>query len=183
MTTPRDDDALTWDGDDDPTLEVGGGPDDSATEAEASTTDASASALPAGYTAVGKGADSLGAAPGEEEPVAEPEASDAEPSPQERAPMGNAALIATGVLGGVYALWTIGWIIGGLRLQGWRPFLVTDAMYQGSLWLAILAPALWFGTTFLLTRQSKPWVRFAWLAAGLILLVPWPFAAIGAVGQ
>ncbi|WP_344736500.1 DNA polymerase III subunit gamma/tau [Microbacterium awajiense] len=181
MTTPRDDDALSWDGDDDPTLEVGGASDELDTAADASTTDASATALPEGYTAVGRGADSL--APGEDEPVTGPEASDDRSSPHARAPMGNAALIATGVIGGVYALWTIGWIIGGLRLQGWRPFLVTDAMYQGSLWLAILAPALWFGTTFLLTRRSKPWVRFAWLAAGLILLVPWPFAAIGTVGQ
>ena len=59
----------------------------------------------------------------------------------------------------------------------------TDAMYQGSLWLAVLAPVLWFATVFLLTRAARAWVRFAWLAAGVILLVPWPFVMIGAVGQ
>jgi len=26
-------------------------------------------------------------------------------------------------------------------------------------------------------------VRFAWLGAGAVLLVPWPFVLIGAVGQ
>ena len=57
-------------------------------------------------------------------------------------------------------------------------------MYQGSFWLAVLAPILWFATVFLLTTRSKPWVRFAWLIAGVaLLLVPWPFILIGAVGQ
>jgi hypothetical protein len=36
---------------------------------------------------------------------------------------------------------------------------------------------------FLLTLHSKPWVRFAWLVAGVALLLPWPFVMIGAVGQ
>ena len=40
-------------------------------------------------------------------------------------------------------------------------------MYQGSLWLAVLAPLLWFATVFLLTRRSQPWVRFVWLVAGV----------------
>ena len=56
-------------------------------------------------------------------------------------------------------------------------------MFQGSFWLAVLAPALWFGTVFLLTRRSAGWVRVVWLVAGAILLVPWPFITVGAVGQ
>jgi hypothetical protein len=87
------------------------------------------------------------------------------------------------VLGGVYALYAIGWLIGGLRLQGRAQYLVFDVMYQGSLWLAVLAPPLWFATTFLLTRGRRAWVRFAWLAAGVVLLLPWPFVMIGAVGR
>ena len=96
--------------------------------------------------------------------------------------MGNATLITLGVLGGFYLLFTIGWIIGGFRLQGRAEYLVTDVMFQGSFWLAVLAPALWFGTVFLLTRGSAGWVRIVWLVAGAILLVPWPFIMVGAVG-
>ena len=100
-----------------------------------------------------------------------------------REPLGNGSLIALGVLGGVYALYAIGWLIGGLRLQGKAQYLVLDVMYQGSLWLAVLAPLLWFATVFLLTRASRAWVRFAWLAAGVVLLLPWPFVMIGAIGR
>ncbi|MFD4957237.1 DNA polymerase III subunit gamma/tau [Microbacterium sp. NPDC058389] len=174
MTNGRDDDALSWDGDDDPTLDVGtsADPDDTPPDPADADVDAAAGAeLPDGFTAVGKGSETVGAA-------AAPDMARAD-----RGPMGNGELIGVGVLGGVYALFAIGWIIGGLRLQDWRPFLVSDAMYQGSLWLAVLAPVLWFATVFLLTRASRAWVRFAWLAAGVVLLVPWPFVLIGAVGQ
>jgi hypothetical protein len=100
-----------------------------------------------------------------------------------RASLGNGALIATGVLGGIYLIYAIGWLIGGLRLQGLRSYLVTDVMYIGSLWLATLAPLIWFATVWLITRRSKPWVRFVWLAVGLVLLLPWPFVLVGAVGR
>jgi hypothetical protein len=56
-------------------------------------------------------------------------------------------------------------------------------MYQGSLWLAVCAPLLWFATTLLLTQRSPAWVRIVWLVAGVVLLVPWPFIMIGTVGQ
>ena len=50
MTAGRDDDALTWDGDDDPTLDVG-----AAAPGESPP-------LPAGWNAVGKGSETLDAA-------------------------------------------------------------------------------------------------------------------------
>ncbi|WP_194411344.1 DNA polymerase III subunit gamma/tau [Microbacterium cremeum] len=200
MTTGRDDDALTWDGDDDPTLDVGasdaGGevpaaeaasPEPTDTEPTDAEPDAAAgtAVLPEGFTAVGRGSERVSSADAAAGPAGAPAdavAVDGEATAA-KTPMGNAELIVLGVLGGVYALFAVGWLIGGLRLQGWRPFLVTDAMYQGSLWLAVLAPVLWFATVFLLTRASRSWVRFAWLAAGVVLLVPWPFVMIGAVGQ
>jgi hypothetical protein len=175
VTAGRDDDALTWDGDDDPTLDVGAKP---VTDAEGSVA-SPAPVLPDGYTAVGKGSEQLAspstAAPadGLDQPVAG----------QPRAAMGNAALISLGVIGGVFLLYTLGWIVGGLRLQGTAQFLVSPVIYQVALWLAILAPLVWFGTTFLLTRGSKAWVRFAWLIGGVALLIPWPFIMTGAVGQ
>jgi hypothetical protein len=196
VTTGRDDDALSWDGDDDPTLDTGvtsepardGEPEaaaDRTADVRAEAPDEpgyATSVLPEGFTALGRGSEQVAAHGSAAESVAG-DPTPAAGSPAGSASMGNVELIILGVLGGVYGLFAIGWLIGGLRLQGWRPFLVTDAMYQGSLWLAVLAPVLWFATVFLLTRSSRTWVRFAWLAAGVVLLVPWPFVMIGAVGQ
>nr|BFF11774.1 hypothetical protein GCM10025699_30770 [Microbacterium flavescens] len=100
-----------------------------------------------------------------------------------REPMGNAELITLGVIGGFSVLYAVGWLIGGLRLQGTAQFLVSSVAYQISLWLAVLAPVVWFAAVYLLTIGSKTWVRFAWLAAGVVLLVPWPFIMVGAIGR
>lgn len=170
MTDRRDEDAFAWDGDDDPTLDTGAAQPASPPESEP---DAAAPALPEGYAAVGKGADTVGRVHRDGTVT----------MPGERAPMGNVALIALGVLGGIYLLFTIGWIVGGLRLQGTAQFLVSPVAYQFALWLAVLAAPLWFAVTFLLTRSSKTWVRLVWLLAGVVLLVPWPFIMTGAVGQ
>ena len=154
-----DDDALTWDGDDDPTLDTG----------------APASAAKPGAGTSTPQPDAATAAPSTNKA--------APPTEEQRAPMGNAMLITIGVLAGFYAIFTIGWVIGGLRLQGYAAYLVNDIMFQGSFWLAVLAPALWFSTVYLLTRRSASWVRMLLLTAGAILLVPWPFVMVGAVGQ
>ncbi|MFC8681557.1 DNA polymerase III subunit gamma/tau [Microbacterium ureisolvens] len=205
MTAGRDDDALTWDGDDDPTLDLGASAEADA-PAEADVADAPSGAdpvdeprspgqasavanpgatLPEGYTAVGKGSEAVasagaGGAASVDADVTPDDDGDAADEPPH---LGNGALVGLGVLGGVYLLYAIGWLIGGLRLQGRAQYLVFDVMYQGSLWLAVLAPLLWFATTFLLTRGSRAWVRFIWLAAGVVLLLPWPFVMIGAIGQ
>ncbi|WP_292830840.1 DNA polymerase III subunit gamma/tau [Microbacterium sp.] len=156
MSSGRDEDSLTWDGDDDPTLDAG----------------AAAPALPDGFTAVGRGSGEVGhiAEDGTISPAGAP------------APLGNALLVAFGVIGGVYALYVVGWIVGGLRLQGTANFLVSPVGYGASLWLAAAAPVLWFATAYIVTRASKSWVRIAWLVAGLALLVPWPFILVGALG-
>lgn len=162
MSTGRDDDALRWDGDDDPTL------DDGVRAAAEEPL-----ALPEGFTAVGKDSDRVGRIERDGTVV----------MPGDHAPMSNATLVTLGIIGGAYLLFTIGWIVGGLRLQGTAQFLVSPVGYRVSFWLAVLAPALWFGTTYLLTRASKAWVRIVWLVGGLALLVPWPFVMVGAVGQ
>jgi hypothetical protein len=192
--TPRERDALSWDGDDDPTLDTGSSADDSVGEDASADDDGriaagakSSTGLPAGYTAVGRGADDISRSDAEpDEDAAEGEAAPADADQAQ--PMGNAALIALGVLGGVYLLYTIGWIVGGLRLQDVIPFLLPETAvarvaYAFALWIAVAAPAIWFSATVLLTRRSRSWVRFVWLAAGVVLLIPWPFAMIGAIGQ
>ena len=160
MMARPDDDALSWDGDDDPTLDTG-------TPASVVKPAADTSTSPSPDAAT------TASAIGEASPPAE----------EERAPMGNAMLIAIGVLAGFYAIFTIGWVIGGLRLRDAAHYAVADVAFQGPLWLSVLAPALWFGTVYLLTRHSDSWVRLLWLVVGAILLVPWPFVMVGAVGQ
>jgi hypothetical protein len=174
VASGRDDDALTWEGDDDPTLDVG-----DRTPPEAAEPADEPATLPEGWNAVGKGSETV---PTDE--AADTTASgDEEHATDAHEPMGNVALVTVGILGGIYLLFTIGWLIGGFRLQGRAQYLVADVMFQGSFWLAVLAPLLWFATVFLLTRRSSTWVRIVWLVAGAILLVPWPFIMVGAVGQ
>ena len=169
VTDPRDDDALSWGGDDDPTLDVGA-PRAAAAEPTAG--------LPEGYTAVGRGSELLTPDATSRHDDADGEAPD-QAGPQ----VSNVALVAYGIVGGIYLLFTIGWIVGGLRLQTVAPaLLVSPAAYVPFFWLAVLAPAIWFAATMLLTRTSAVWVRFVWLVAGIVLLVPWPFIMIGAVG-
>lgn len=184
MTRGREDDALSWDGDDDPTLSVGG-PADRAEEPEEPDlepdpeTDASPARLPEGFTPVGRGSEDYREP--SEPPIAERDAPLGDD--EERAPLGNVELVSLGVIGGFSLLYAVGWLIGGLRLQGTAEFLVAPPAYQVSLWLAVLAPLVWFLTVLLLTRGRRAWVRFAWLIGGIVLLVPWPFIMVGAIGQ
>lgn len=177
VPTGRDDDALTW-GDDDPTLDVGAPAGEDAAPSDPPPA-LDPAALPDGYTAVGKGSESVAEA-------AEPQTQDdaaAAGEDEDQPAMGNAELISLGVLGGFSLLYAVGWIIGGLRLQGTAEFLVAPLAYQVSLWLAVAAPLVWFGTVLLLTRESRRWVRFTWLIAGVVLLLPWPFIMVGAIGR
>lgn len=153
VSSGRDEDSLSWAGDDDPTLDAG-------------------PALPSGFTAVGRGSDDVGRV--EDDGSITPA--------HARQPLSSPLLVTLGVIGGIYALYVVGWVLGGIRLQGTANFLVSAVGYSAALWLAAAAPVLWFVTAFLITRASKPWVRLAWLIGGLIFLVPWPFILVGAVG-
>jgi hypothetical protein len=163
VSTGRDDDALTWDGDDDPTLDAGGEPA------------ATPPVLPAGYTAVGRGSSRAK----EPRPTRDRrgDAADAEPTP-----MGNAALVGVGMVAAAFLLFAVGWLVVSFRLQS------VDGLPVPAVALAIItlaaaaAPLIWFVTVYALTRRSKTWVRFAWLLAGVVLLVPWPFLATGVFG-
>jgi hypothetical protein len=163
VTPGSDDDALSWGDEDDPTLHVGSS---SARARPAREPAADAPDLPEGYTAVGKGAETVQTPDDEEAPA-----------------LGSVALLVIGILGGIYLLSTIGWIVGGLRLKGAADYLVAPIAYQVSLWLAVAAPAIWFLTVLWLTTRSRVWVRFAWLIGGAALLLPWPFIMVGAVGR
>lgn len=100
---------------------------------------------------------------------------DAEPEPPTS--LGNVALVTLGLLGGIYLLYTVGWILGGARTAlVISAFLAPWAVVPAQ-WAAVAAPALWFGVSMLLTRASATWVRFVWLVVGVFLLVPWPLVS------
>lgn len=113
-------------------------------------------ALPDGWNAVGKNSELVG--------------------------LSTPMLLLVGVIGGVYLLYTVGWMIGGLNLQASAMFLVPGVMYQVAVWAAVLTPALWFAAVWFLTRRSAAWVRVVGFIAGALLLVPWPFVMTGMVG-
>ncbi|MBT2485654.1 MULTISPECIES: hypothetical protein [unclassified Microbacterium] len=152
--TSHSDDALSWDG------------DDAAPQKDA--------ALPDGWNAVGKGSAVVGRI--------EADGTVVPADGQERAGLSTAMLLILGVVGGVYLLYTIGWVIGGLRLGPLASFLVDDVMFVPWFVLAVAAPALWFLASWVLTRGRAAWIRVAALLVGVVLLVPWPFVTVGAIG-
>jgi len=149
-----DDDALRWEGDDDPTLAPGwktvGKP------------------VPLAESAAGADAsETVDVAGGESAVVAT--ADDADAAPQ----TGSVALVALGVLGGVYLLYTIGWLITAVRTSAPGTSVVSDAMYSLGLWLAVLAAPCWFALALRGARTTRS--RFVWLVVGAVVLVPLPF--------
>ncbi|MCU1439035.1 MAG: hypothetical protein JWP85_32 [Rhodoglobus sp.] len=89
-----------------------------------------------------------------------------------------ALLIAYGVLGGAYLLYTAGWFASVVRLNTVRVSsgeALSEIMFQLGEFLAIASPVFWFGAVFLLTRGRKLIVRLLWLLAGILVLLPWPF--------
>ncbi|MFJ6652134.1 DNA polymerase III subunit gamma/tau [Microbacterium sp. NPDC091313] len=170
MSTPRDEDALSWDGDDDPTLDPGKAENSPRTDAAprrpaASTRETAADApLPEGFTAVGRGSERVAVAPYEPEPL------------------GNAALVGIGMIAAAFILFSVGWLIVSFRLQAQGGGLPVATPVLAAITLAAAAaPLIWFGAVYYLTRRTRTWVRFTWLVVGVVLLVPWPFIGTGAI--
>jgi hypothetical protein len=159
MNAPRDDDALSWAGDD-PT------PASAGTDREPDQ-----SGLPEGWTtpqptsSIERSTDT----------TVEP---DATVGAGQQSTANSVALVAMGILAGIYLLYSIGWFIGVVRLAQSTLFTsadpVTDFMASLGGWLAVAAPVIWFGVTFWLT-MSRPRARWVWLLIGVVVLVPVPF--------
>lgn len=94
-------------------------------------------------------------------------------------------LVTYGVLGGIYLIYTFGWLLSLQRFIGIRNVSadpLTEIMFQFGAFLALASPALWFAAIFFLTRGQKPLGRLAWLLLGLLAVLPWPFI-LGAWAQ
>lgn len=189
MSTPRDDDALSWGGDDDPTLDVG--------EKRAPEPRSSNSVPPA---------------PGEPEPLQPaptPEPLQPAPTPESlqpagasapatrhpqpvatgmdddeadadtSAPLGNVGLVGIGMVAATFLLFALGWLLAGLRLRS-LGLPIADVTVIALTAGAVLAPIVWFVAVLVLTRTWRTWQRFLLLIVGIVLLVPWPFLSVGA---
>jgi len=150
MTSNRDNDALSWGGDSDPTLVPGSvGPE-----------------LSDGWSA-----------PHTKEPVEAIDAVETRPEPTAGVGpdvAGSAALVFMGILAGVYLLYTIGWFIGAGRVGvpvSADP--LATFMFSFGTWLAVAAPVIWFATAFWLTK-NRPGTRLTWLIIGVVALAPLP---------
>ncbi|TQM63167.1 hypothetical protein FB466_1421 [Klugiella xanthotipulae] len=92
----------------------------------------------------------------------------------------DTVLVLLGVLGGVYLLYSLGWIVSARRFSDFYATsssggVLGDLMMQVTIWLTIAAPAAWFASVCALTRSSRAWVRLVWLVVGAVILVPLPF--------
>lgn len=187
MSTPRDDDALSWGGDDDPTLDVG----DKRTPERRSSDPAPVVTGEPEPLQPAPTPEPLQPAPTPEPlqspaPVArhpEPVATavdDAEADADSSAPLGNVGLVGIGMVAATFLLFALGWLLAGLRLRGLGlpiPDITVIALTVG----AVLAPLVWFVAVLVLTRSWRTWQRFLLLIVGIVLLVPWPFLSVGAL--
>ncbi|MGN7967893.1 DNA polymerase III subunit gamma/tau [Microbacterium sp. 22296] len=187
MSTPRDDDALSWGGDDDPTLDVGekaapGRAAAAASEPDSTPADVADPRGPEPLQTVPEPLQprSSSAAPTARHPEADDiESDDDEPDAAHPRPLGNAGLIGIGMVAATFLLFAVGWLVAGLQLQGLGlpiPAVTLIALTIG----AALAPLVWFVAVLALTRSWRTWQRFLLLILGIVLLVPWPFLSLGA---
>ncbi|PPF48288.1 MULTISPECIES: hypothetical protein [unclassified Rathayibacter] len=100
--------------------------------------------------------------------------------PDDEAASSSALLIAAGIAAGLYLLYAIAWAITATRespvaAAGFAGDALGGALYSLGLWLAVLAPPVWFAVVLLATRDSRVRTRVLWLVTGLVLLAPLPF--------
>jgi hypothetical protein len=95
--------------------------------------------------------------------------------PDARPSMSGIVLVCLGVLGGIYALYTVGWFVSWRRLIYFDSDVLELTAFRVQQVLTILVPALWFGATLYFTRGRRIAARLLWLVLGALLLVPWSF--------
>ncbi|MCU1473068.1 hypothetical protein [Amnibacterium sp.] len=115
---------------------------------------------------------------GDEQEIARPTRPEAAVAPSRVT--GAPTLVALGILGGIALLEALGWMRSVLSatleatLEPGSGALATVAFAVNLLGrvAAVAAPVLWF--VLAAWRIRTPSRRFAWLALGAVLLLPWP---------
>ena len=86
-------------------------------------------------------------------------------------------LVVYGIFGGIYLLYTVGWLIVAIRGNQETGVPLNDIMQHISTLLAILAAPAWFIATLALTAGRGNWVRIVSFLIGMLLLIPWGFVS------
>lgn len=106
----------------------------------------------------------------------EPDAADADGT--QLAPgTSSTMLVVFGILGGIYLLYTVAWLITALRPSYTTGVALNDLMSRISSILAVLAAPAWFVAALVLTASRRNWVRILALVAGIVVLLPWGFVS------
>ncbi|WP_066516503.1 hypothetical protein [Curtobacterium ammoniigenes] len=95
------------------------------------------------------------------------------PSPER--PAGSGSLVGMGVLGGIYLLYTVAWLVSASVLPVAGGTALSALFAEGLRVLAIMAPAFWFVATLWFGQTISVRARFVWLVVGVVVLFPWPF--------
>lgn len=97
-----------------------------------------------------------------------------------QAGLSNVAVMMLGVFGGFYLLYTWGWFeIAQANAQANAANAEASGLIGGILqqivfWIAPLAPAVWFLSSYLFTRKAATIRLTILLFVGLIVLLPFP---------
>ncbi|CAN5259284.1 hypothetical protein BH09ACT1_BH09ACT1_29450 [soil metagenome] len=92
--------------------------------------------------------------------------------------MSSGLLVTFGVFGGIFLLYTVGWLIAVQRMTAVieNPFL--EFMSKLGEFIAIASPAIWFVGVLWLTREVRSFRRIVWMLLGAILLIPLPLLLV-----
>jgi hypothetical protein len=82
-----------------------------------------------------------------------------------------------GVFGGIFLLYTVGWMLIAIRGSQSTGVALTDFMLHLSSLLAIAAAPAWFIAALWLTVGRANWSRIVPLVIGVLVLVPWGFVS------
>lgn len=79
------------------------------------------------------------------------------------------------VFGGLYAVWSVAWVLGVVASPTQQASSVLDAvMFQFGEFLGMVATPLWCGVVWWLTSGSSRALRLSLLILGLVVLLPLP---------
>lgn len=102
-----------------------------------------------------------------------------------RAELSAGALVALGVIGGLYLLYTWVWFSWASHYASVNAAVAESSGAIGSVlqqivfWAAPFAPALWFFSVLTLNRGGRVRTTVLWLLVGAIVLVPLPMFDFG----
>lgn len=118
--------------------------------------------------------------PGKQKPAVASEPSHPDSSALPESQFSNASVMLLGVFGGLYLLYTWGWV---LVVQAYQDLNLINASASGAIggilqyvlyWIIPFAPALWFVCALWMTRGKRTLTLALALVLGALVLIPLP---------